>query len=148
MHFGTTAHKSALKQKSPAKDTGAEYNEKAKAESKSGRGLSASTIKAHDEGHATKWNPDHSDKTTTDKPKGEASPVTMKSPAKKSGSEAHNKKFGVNHKSHNWTENVHMQKKTKGIQPGSGKRKVLIPTTLTAEEKAKAKERQKKFQTR
>tara|TARA_R110000765_G_scaffold63327_1_gene123083 strand:+ start:56 stop:706 length:651 start_codon:yes stop_codon:yes gene_type:complete len=52
------------------------------------------------------------------------------SPAKKSGSEAHNKKFGgPNHKSHNWSENVSMQKKTGGIQPGSGKRKVLIPTT-------------------
>ena len=85
VHYGTKAHKSALKQNSPAKDTGAEYNEKAKAESKSGRGLSASTIKAHNEGHATKWNPDHSDKTTANKPKDEASPTTMKSPAKHTG---------------------------------------------------------------
>jgi len=64
----------AKKYKSPAKDTGAEYNKKAKAESPSGRGLSAATIKAHDEGHATKWNPDHSDK----KAKKEASPAKKK----------------------------------------------------------------------
>ena len=49
--------------KSALKDTGAEYNEKTKKENPSGRGLSAATIKAHDEGHRTKWNPDHSDKT-------------------------------------------------------------------------------------
>ena len=48
---------------SPVKDTGAEYNEKVKAESPSGRGLSGDTIKNHDIMHATKWKPGtHDDK--------------------------------------------------------------------------------------
>ena len=53
---------------SPVKDTGAEYNEKAKAESPSGRGLSSKTIKQHDDMHATKWKPGtHDDKDATPK---------------------------------------------------------------------------------
>jgi len=49
--------------KSALKHSGAEYNAAAKAESPSGRGISSTTQRKHDEGHATKWNPDHSDKT-------------------------------------------------------------------------------------
>ena len=68
MGYSPFKMKGASLYRSPAKDTGAEYNKKAKAESPSGRGLSESTIKAHDEGHATKWKPGtHEDKTATKK---------------------------------------------------------------------------------
>ena len=51
--------------RSPVRHSGAEYDAATKKETKSGRGISPGTKKAHDEGHKNKWDSDHKDKTKT-----------------------------------------------------------------------------------
>jgi len=57
--------KSPTQMKSPVKHSGAEFNEAAKAESPSGRGVSEKDQIAHDKGHKNLWDENHNPKEQT-----------------------------------------------------------------------------------